>query len=574
MAPKHRRRRVTRLTGAALCLATALACQPAPTQTKPGAASATHAEQPAAAAAKEVRLVLWLTLDQFGPGYLERFEKHASPGGFARLLGQGAYFTNAHYAHAITETAPGHATLFTGASPARHGIIGNSWRERSSFTETTSVSDSAFPLVGVTQGAEKGRSPRKLLAPTLGDALLAANGRSKVIAVATKDRSAILPAGQKGKAYFLESAGFVTSRYYADALPAWVSRYNQEHPLEGHRGREWRLALPDDQYLRKNADDHAWERPPGALGRTFPHRLDAQGTLEGVIATTPFGDELSASFAVAALDAEGLGRDDAPDLLSLSLSATDAIGHSFGPESLEAEDNFVRLDRTLAKLLTEIDARVGADHTLVVVSADHGAPESPEALRSTNVAAERVLPSALFDDARAAARRRYRKPELVRAVTVPYVWLDRALVAQAQLDPATVARELAEDLKKSAPSVRYAASTWDPLPEGALEGRVRESIQLERSGDIYVVLEPHHLFMQHADMATTHGSPWPYDTHVPIILLGSGVPAGRFGRAVDPRAIAPTVASLLGVPAPAAASEAPIQELLPSQADKARSDTP
>ncbi len=462
----------------------------------------------------------------------------------------------------------------SGASPAEHGIIGNSWFDRDAGKEATSVADPSYPLVGTTVGVDKGRSPHNLLLPTIGDALIeASSGQAKVVAIATKDRSAILPAGFAGKAFFLESAGYVTTRYYGDALPSWVSAHNAAHPVEGFRGKTWDLTLPRDSYVRKADDDRAWEHPSGKLGRTFPHTIDGEGTLESVLSATPFADELAASLAESAIDGEALGADPVPDLLSLSLAATDAIGHAFGPESLEAEDNFVRLDRTLEHLFAVVDDRVGLEHTLVVLSADHGATESPEWLKAHRLPGERVLPSELLEAAKKSAKTHFGSDALVRTSTVPYLWLDLALCEKRSLDPLVVARAVASDVSRE-PHVYAAVPTRGPLPEGEVFERVAQSIHPRRSGEIYVVLRPYSLLLQHEGMATTHGSPWTYDTLVPLIVTGPGLPWGRVDSPVDPRSITPTVAALLGFRPPAGASRPPLKELLPKADAPSGSDTP
>ncbi len=537
----------------------------------PVATSGEHAppsEVPAVEIAKRpkpIRLVLWLTIDQFRADSLTRYAHHLQAGGLSRLAEQGAYYENANYDHAITETAPGHATLFTGATPATHGIIGNSWLDLATGRETTSVEDAAYPLVGAANTTAPGRSPRRLLVPTIGDALIVATeGRGKVIGVATKDRSAILPAGFAGKAFWLEDNGYATSRYYGEAPPEWVVAHNRAHPVEGLRGAEWKLSLPRESYRRIDSDDHPWEHPPGKLGRVFPHTLDIDGSMSNVLTATPFGDELSVTFALAALEAEKLGQDEHPDLLSVSLSSTDSIGHNFGPESLEAEDNFVRLDRTVKRLLDEVDARVGLDQTLVVLCADHGAVDSPEHLQELRLDGGRTAVRDIRSQAEEAAKKLFGRKDLVSGATIPYVWLDHALVTKLHLSSLEVARAIAEELERD-PHVYGAVASFGPLPEEEPYARVRRSIHAGRSGDIYVVMRPYQILVHNPEMSASHGSPWRYDTHVPLIVLGLGVPVGHFGRPVTPRALAPTVAALLGITGPAGATSAPLEEVAQSR---------
>lgn len=551
---------------------------PSSTGTPPAEPRATS-DTPAPTARERPRLILWITVDQMRGDFLAQFSHHLQPGGFERLLDTGAYYSNAHHRHGITETAPGHATLFTGAFPAEHGIVGNSWFDRESGREVVSVQDDAAPLLGTgvpeNLGAETGRSPRRLLLPTLGDALIeATSGAAKVISVSTKDRAAILPGGAKGKAFWLGPVGFVTSTYYYEALPEWVARFNRERPLESFRGRKWELLRPPEQYLRFAQDDRTSERPSFGLGRTFPHPIEGEGPLlAGAIAATPFTDELTVDFALRALREEELGADPTADLLAVSLSATDMVGHAFGPESLEAEDNFARLDRQLARLLAEVDAVVGLDGTLVVLSADHGACATAEHSTSLGLAAARIEPNDLLTTAREAAQRRYGDGGLVLGFTNPTLWLDRDRVRERGLDEESVARDVAEavarredvhaawavvDLLRQPASAR----TADPASERArLPERAGIGVHPNRSGDVYVVPRPYSLLLQAAEIAATHGSPWHYDSHVPVLVSGLGVPRGEFSRLVGPHQLAATIARWLGITAPAGASLEPLEEL-------------
>jgi predicted AlkP superfamily pyrophosphatase or phosphodiesterase len=519
--------------------------------------------------------VLWITVDQMRGDFLDQFAHHLQPGGFERLLKAGAYYPNAHHRHGITETAPGHATLFTGAFPADHGIVGNSWFDRAAGQEVPAVLDVRAPLLGTdlpeALAPETGRSPRRLLLPTLGDALTAAtSGAAKIVAVSTKDRAAILPGGATGKAFWLGPTGFVTSTYYFDALPTWVARFNQEVSIESFRGRRWELLRPAEHYRRLAQDDRPAERPLFGLGRTFPHPIDGAGPLlASALSATPLTDELTVDFALRALREEGLGRDATADLLAISLSATDMVGHAYGPESLEAEDNFARLDRQLARLLAEVDAAVGLDHTLVVLSADHGACATAEHSQELGFEAARIEPSDVLATAQEAARRRFGDGELVLGFTNPTLWIDRAKVRRRGLDEESVARAVAEavserddvyaawavaDLLRDAPPSSRAAGE----SAQATRERARLGLHPGRSGDVYVVPRPYSLLLQGADIAATHGSPWRYDSHVPVILSGPGIVQGVFSQEVGPHQLPATVARQLGITPPAGASPEPL----------------
>lgn len=549
------------------------------------AESATKREPIASApsATERPRLVLWITVDQLRGDFLDEFARHVTRDGFGRLLEGGAYYANAYYAHGLTETAPGHATLFTGAFPKDHGIVGNSWLDRDAKLEVVSVFDPAAPLIGSRpaepavsdatdpSSAEQasGRSPRNLRLPTLGDTLrLATAKEAKVFSVSTKDRAAILPGGALGKAFWLGPEGYVTSRYYDERLPAWAEAQNAEIP--SYRGARWTLLHPRSKYRRADADDRPSERPPHGLGRTFPHPLPTESTNLGrTLSATPFADELTVSFALRILQEEALGADDVPDLLAVSLSATDAVGHAFGPESLEAEDNFARLDRQLARLLSEVDARVGLERTLVVLSADHGACETAEFAAELGLPAGRIEPEELTSWARQLLQQRYGDADLLLGFTNPTLWLDRARVRERGLDELEVARALAlalagRDDVQTAWAVHdlLAEEAGDPsLTDPPLRARARRSLHPERSGDVYVVPRPHVLLLQDPSIAATHGSPWTYDSHVPVLLKGPGVRPGVYARPVGPHQLAATVARLLRIPPPAGATRAILHEI-------------
>lgn len=524
---------------------------------------------------KAIRLVLWVTVDQLRGDYLERFPEHLGPGGFERLLDEGAYYPRARFTHAITETAPGHATLFTGAVPAQHGIVGNDWLDPDTGLEVPSVSDEAAPLVGAglpaTLPPSAGRSPRRLLLPTLGDALIQATaGRAKVFSVSVKDRAAILPGGFGGKAFWLGTTGFVSSRYYYAALPAWVDAHNLRFPVSAYRGT-WALLQPPERYQRLGSDDRAAERPAFGLGRTFPHPVAGEGpTLARAVASTPFGDELTLSFALGILRAERLGVDDVPDLLAVSLSSTDYIGHAYGPESLEAEDNFARLDRQVARLLEGVEELVGLDRTLVVLSADHGGCETAEHLENLGLPGGRIEPEDLLETARSAVSRHFGDPNLVLGFANPSLWVNRSLAKQRNLEVTTIATVIARALEGRPDVYRAWPTASLLLPPTAGDGSVgadegvgpvRRSLHPQRSGDVYVVPRPYSLLLQHAAIAATHGSPWQYDASVPIIVRGPGVRPGVHPRAAGPAELAATVARLLGVPSPAGASPNGLTEL-------------
>lgn len=505
------------------------------------------------------RLIIWLTVDQLRGETWNRYQSRLSRGGFARFFEQGFVYSQAHYGHAITETAPGHATLFSGAAPREHGIIGNSWLLPSG-RETSSVEDADSQLVGPGIGTEtqgKGASPHRLLVPTVGDAFRRAlGGRSKVFAVSAKDRGAILPAGQSGTAFWLGPQGFVSSSVYGDA-PPWLFEHHQEKPPRSYLEQPWRLLDEPAEYSTAPAGSPFAER---RLGVGFPHRFSPELAAVKALTLSPFGDRAVLDLARRVVVEEKLGHDKVVDLLSVSLSSTDIIGHVFGPESLEMEDQLVRLDEELARFFADIEKQVPSG-VLYVLSADHGGCESASYLRELGLPGARLSEEALESRARQVLQETYGHSRFLLGVSSPSVSLDHAALKEAGASLSEV-RALVAAAVAQVPGVFRVFEKGLPFDNDALSQRVATAIHPERSGDIYVVPAPYTLFLQNESLAATHGSPWSYDTHVPLAFSGAGVTPGTSARSVDLRSLAPTVARLAQVRGPDAASFAPLEELL------------
>jgi hypothetical protein len=519
------------------------------------------------------RLVLQITVDQLRGDLPRRMLDRFGAGGFRTLLDSGAVFEAAHYSHAITETAPGHATLFSGANPREHGIVSNEWFELDRGVVYNTHDPEHALLGGLETSPGDGTSPRNLLSSTIGDELsLFTGGRAKVFAVSVKDRGAILPAGHRGKAFWYSSrtGGFVTSDHYYDAYPGWVEAWNARGLADAYAERSWELVADPSSYLAE--DDLPWERGYKHLGRTFPHPYAGEGgrDLRKALAYTPAGDELVLEFAKTLLEAEGLGSDEVPDLLAVSFSSTDYVGHFYGPSSRESEDNLLRLDRILAQLLAFVDERVGLDRTVVVLSADHGAPETAEQLKANGQGAGWVDSAALLSACTGALRDAFGAGgELLRAHVVPYLWLDHARIAELELD----AEEVAEVVARAALGVEGIAEAVTrqqllegELPRSPVHDRVAAAFHAGRGGDVFLVTRPHWMIGRgnpSAALSSLHGSPWTYDTYVPLVFLGGGIAPARVTRPVAPRDIAPTLAAILGTKPPTAATGAVLEEALP-----------
>ncbi|MCP4818913.1 MAG: sulfatase-like hydrolase/transferase, partial [Shimia sp.] len=395
--------------------------------------------------------------------------------------------------------------------------------------------------------------------------------RAKVFGVSIKDRGAIAMAGHSGQAYwFSKSEGrFVTSTFYREDYPEWVEAWNTNGKVGAYANTWWTLRDDRDTYLFGAHDDQAWETDFPGYGRVFPHDYGPADSkyYTTLLTLSPAGDALTADFAKTLIDAEGIGQDEVTDYLSVSFSSTDYVGHLFGPSSLEAEDNIRRLDDTLADFLAHVDATVGLDNTLVVLSADHGAPDHPDYLAQFGIGAS-TFEFDRTDMAPGTVRLRAKLGStegLVRNYSNPYVYLDRVLIRSQGLDLATVADALSKEIA-ALPGIARAIPSWrlrtDKLDNDQITQSIRANFNAERSGDIYVVFEPH-WFIADFDgltVASAHGSPWSYDTHVPIIIAGPGIAPARVTRRVETVDVAATIATYLGTKLPSGAHGEPLAE--------------
>lgn len=519
------------------------------------------------------RLVVFIVVDQLRYDFLERFSDLFGAGGFRRLVGEGAFFENAHFEHAPTYTATGHAALFTGSFPAEDGIVANGWFDRELGRVRGAVADPSARLVsnGGLASETGASSPRALLGPTLGDQLrLATRMASKVVAVSFKDRSAILPGGLRPSAayWFNTVAGmFVSSDYYLPQLPPWAVRFNETRRPDRFFGARWELALPEEAYRRAQAETLPVQG--SALGDTFPHLVTGGEAKPGELfyrafELTPFASEHLAEFAAAAIDGEAMGADDDADLLTISFSAPDLIGHAYGPDSREAEDTYVRLDRTLANLLREIDRRVGLDRTVVALTGDHGVMPVPELLTSLGFESVRISPREVSDVVNHALVARFGGEKWVAAFLNDQVYLDLKVLAERKVDPAVaerVAGEAALGIRGVASYLTRSQILDGRLPPGPFARRMANGFHPTRSGDVWILTRP---FAMVADtgVATGHGSPYAYDAHVPVILFGPPIRPGRYRRDCSPTDIVPTLASILGIERPAQAVGRVLDEAL------------
>jgi predicted AlkP superfamily pyrophosphatase or phosphodiesterase len=517
-------------------------------------------------------------VDQLRGDLPPRFRDRFGPGGFRWLFERGTWYADAHFDHSDTETAVGHATLVTGAHPAQHGMVSNLWFDRALGRMVYAVEDERYALVGEPNTRpHAGTSPRNLSSSTVGDELtFASGGRSRVFSVSGKDRAAIIPGGHTGRAFWYSkhTGGFVTSTYYYDELPGWARAWNDARPADRYRGRAWELLRHPAGYANAARDDAPFEPRNELLGSTFPHPYGdgSSPAFHGLLGVTPAGDELTLDFAKALIAGEDLGRGPGTDYLAVSFSATDYVGHLFGTGSLEAEDNLLRVDRVLGDLFAFLDARIGLSNVLVVLSADHGGPDAPERVAELGMEAGRVDVDAIEKGAlqKAVRERLGARENLIALYDHPWIYFDGAAVERAGLDPEHVQRAIAEEAVKL-PGIHLAVTRSDLLsgnvPDGELYQRLQNNLHPTRSGDVYLVQRPYWFMFNVGDevsfpLAAIHGSPWAYDTHVPIFFAGHRVPQRTVWRRVGPHDVAATLSAYLGILPPSGSAGTPLVEVL------------
>jgi hypothetical protein len=533
-------------------------------------------EIPDEPAAETPKLAVLIAFDQMRGDYLLRWHDLLGEGGVKRIESEGAWFTNCHYPYAYTLTAPGHASMSTGTSPYRHGIIANDWYDRA-HAETVSATT---PLPN---DRRQGDGPHRRRVETVGDSLQrATKGKAKVVGLSIKARSAILLAALRAQlCYWFSSAtgNFVTSPYYRDEPHAWVKSFNKQRPADGWLGQSWqRLRLEPDYLKYAGPDDFYAEGSGFEQGRVFPHPFKlgtgktAREQYYNAVVTSPAGSELLLALAKTAIVEEKLGQRDTTDLLCISFSSNDAVGHCWGPDSQEVLDITLRSDALIRDLLAFLDANVGKGRYVLTVCADHGVCPLPEYAAKEGKDAGRVAPEILTSGAGAFLNRHFLKPgQSAPWLETPkksnaWVYLNRATIKEQGLTDAEVETALAGWLAQQ-PGIGAAFTRTqlrgkdrldDPLAEA-----MRKSFHPDRSGDVMVIPRPYHILSTPLNVAkslsfrTTHGTPHPYDTHVPLLVFGPRVVPGRRADRVTPQAVASILAAAVGIPPPADA-DAPV----------------
>jgi hypothetical protein len=516
-------------------------------------------------------LVVVIVIDGLPQEQVVKYRDLYGPGGFQRLLNDGAWFGNAHHGHAVTLTGPGHASILTGTYPYRHGIIANEWTDRNTLGPVYCTGDPAHAYIGDETKKLDGTSPANLRVTTVGDELqYANNGQSKVIAVSGKDRGAILLAGKRGTAYmYMEKSGrFASSSFYMKEHPQWHGRYYAGKPQDKWMGQAWTLLLPEAAYARSMVEGQPWQRAFVGGSRGFPFVLakgDKPEAYYAELTRTPFGDEATLDFARAAIEGENLGKNPAgvTDILGVSLSTHDYVNHGFGPESRVSQDHLLRVDRALAGFFEYLDKRIGLDKVLIALTADHGFMNAPEYSASIGLAGARLNSAKLMTDLNEALAARFAVKNLAPRFSYPTIILDQQAIAKNFLNRAEV-EAAAQRFLLGFPGVANAYTRTQlesgALPELPLSTPVLRAWNRELSGDIYVIQNPFSLF---GGLVVTHGSPYTYDTNVPLMLYGkTWIKPGKYPQAAAVADLAPTLAYLLDIRPPSGSEGRVLEEML------------
>jgi predicted AlkP superfamily pyrophosphatase or phosphodiesterase len=506
------------------------------------------------------KLVVVLVIDQFRYDYLIRFRPYFGPGGFNRLLDGGAVFSDCRYDYATTMTGPGHATLLTGAYPSVHGIIENNWYDRDREREIYCVEDLSTRMVANREkaSASPGLSPRNLTASTLGDELrMATNFRAKVISISLKDRAAVLMGGHAPSAayWYDEGSGrFVTSTYYMQTLSAWADDFNQRTPIRQFCGQKWQ-ALPET---------------PGAGGKVLSEFEPSPGEtcpdpkFLGWLEETPYMNQIELAFATDAVRSERLGQGPETDLLAVSLSVNDYIGHEYGPYSKEVADATLRTDRDLAAFFDDLDKLVGLDNVWIAFSADHGAAPSPAFIQQHKLGLGMAQPANIRSAAEKALTQAFGPGPWIEDEDETYLFLNRGTLKKRNV-PESKAEEVAAQAAASQADVAAAFTRTElltsSLPNSPLARKAANSFNSKRSGDVFLVFMPFAVPTS-SPTGTTHGTPWNYDTQVPLIFWGSAFTPGFYATPCEPTDLAATLAARLGLTQPSGSQGTPLASAL------------
>jgi predicted AlkP superfamily pyrophosphatase or phosphodiesterase len=568
----------------ALGVTCANAQKPTPRALPPATSStiATTAAQTGPSGIAPPKLVLVVVVDGLPQEQLLKNYDLFVPNGFRRLMDRGARFVDAHQAHAVTVTAVGHAAVLTGAYPYQHGIIGNEWRLRDGKVMYCVADEAHKYLDGSPTMEDDGTSPRNLRASTVGDELRYSNNNlSKVFAVSAKDRGSILLTGKTGTAYMYmtQTGNFSSTSYYMEKHPAWVESYNAAKPQDKYFKKSWEPLLDAKAYARSTPDGQSYatsfRQLPTRFGLQYGLAMEAPNSIYyQQLLGGPFADEMLADFSLALIRNESLGRNPAgvPDLFGVSFSSHDYINHYFGPTSIQSQDHLLRLDRTLAKMFDDIDRLVGRDNVLTVLTADHGFMDVPEFSKSRNFEAARIDAADMRNAVNAELERQFSVPKLVKQTVTGGATLDYEAAAAKGVSRDALERA-AQRAFLAFPGIGFAYTRSQlesgQLPQTHLSKLFSRSWDPSSAIDIFVMQKPFHYFMSRTTKTPTacsHGTPYTYDTNVPLIFEGARwIKQGRYTQTSAVVDIAPTLSAILNLRPPSASEGRVLGEALKMQ---------
>jgi hypothetical protein len=536
-----------RLILATICFL--LFCFVVPAQTKTSTSTPVTVNRP--------KLVVGIVIDQMRWDYLYRYyDRYARDGGFKRFLNQGFSCENTMIPYVPTVTACGHTCIYTGSVPAIHGIVGNGWFDPQKMRSVYCTEDSSVSTVGAAAGAPGAMSPRNMQVTSVCDELnLATNFKSKVIGIAIKDRGGILPAGHSANAaywYDTRNGNWITSTYYMKELPKWVQDFNAQKLVDKYYGMGWNTLYPINTYVQSTADEKPYEGTPfGTEQKGFPYDLKKFATTNyGAVASTPYGNTMTIEMAKAALTNEQLGADNITDMLAVSFSSPDYIGHTFGPNSVEQEDDFLRLDKDLGSFFNFLDAKVGKGQYLVFLSADHAVAHVPGFMKEHKLPGGHAPSGRWMQDLNKLLSDKYGNAKLIIGNYNHQLYLNHPLIDSLKLDEAGIKTTIVKYLSRQ-PEVSHVFEL-DKLMEVPLPARLREMVangySQRLSGDIEVMLQSG--YMEGGATGTTHSAWQPYDAHIPLLFYGWHIPVGKTNRETYMTDIAPTLAALLRIQMP------------------------
>ncbi|MBN8668339.1 MAG: alkaline phosphatase family protein [Chitinophagales bacterium] len=511
------------------------------------------------------KLVVGIVVDQMRWDFLYRYAERYGTGGFRRMLGEGFTCDNTNIPYAQTVTAAGHTCAYTGSVPAIHGIMGNEWYDKALGRDVYCTEDKSVKVIGGSDKAEP-QSPRNLWATTICDELrLATNFRGKTIGVAIKDRGGILPAGHSANAaywYDSRSGNWVTSTYYMETLPAWVDKFNNRKITDSFYKQNWNTLYPITSYVQSDKDDMPYEGKYGHESKpVFPHELASQiGKNYGLISATPYGNTMTLDFARKAIENEALGADNITDILAVSLSSPDYVGHQFGPNSIEIEDTYLRLDRDLAAFFAYLDLKVGKGQYTVFLTADHAVAHVPGFDQANRLPGKSLVSTT--SDLQKKLGEKFGIPNLILDAANYQFYLNDKAIDSADADRDAIKKFIIHFLLQQE-GVLYAFDN-EEIIEANLPTEVKEMFlkgyNAKRGGDIQVILKPGNFYG--GKTGTTHGSWYPYDSHIPLVWMGWGIKKGRSTNQYYMTDIAPTLAALLRIQMPSGAIGKPISEVI------------